>query len=440
MRLRLPILLLLLAACESEGPVTPPLAPSYTLPARAWAGGQLVIRSDSFSAVTAVPTVRIGTVDVTVQRQGDTAFVAAVPDSMAGARTVQLTWPARSVTAGSVVIDGVVAQTTIPFTYPGISNPGTAVGVGGTARVLALSGANKEAALIDLDAGSVTLLGPRMGPTGTWEPGPTTDPNVFLFTTSTSNQLERWRILPTTQKLETFAAQLPSQLPSLAEFRPGQMLAYSGSIPNWVTYSPAQPALPPNVYLKSEGNDRIALSPRGDRLVVNGNNVVDALDGVGDGTPLTATVAAIALPGRTVAFLIPGIRSSYNQAFSANGDELAVIASAVAPATGGRLAVVDADNGAVRHVRVLGDSSVTALAYDPTRPLLYLLLTRPNAPKQLVILERTMWKEVGRVTIECQSSCAEALVVPSSQQAVFVLERVLQNGPIRSTKVSLPPQ
>ena len=45
MRYQIPILLLLLAACQAEGPVTPPLLPSYTLPARAWAGGQLVILS-----------------------------------------------------------------------------------------------------------------------------------------------------------------------------------------------------------------------------------------------------------------------------------------------------------------------------------------------------------------------------------------------------------
>lgn len=435
MRYQLPIALLLLAACEAEGPVTPPLVPSYTLPARAWAGGQLLIRSDSFSATTAMPTVRIGTVDVLVQRQGDTAFVAAVPDSMAGARPVQLIWPARSVTAGSVVVDGVVAQTTIPFTYPGISNPGTVVGIGGTARAIALSGANKEAMLIDLDAGTVSPIGARMGGSSTWEPGPTADPEVFLFPTATRNQVERWRVAPSPQRLETFSVFLPSYMPSFAEYAPGEVLAQSGSAPQWATHSPERFFVPPTVTPRAEGNDRITLSPRGDRLISNGSGL-RVEDG---GTTVGVGAAVVGLPQRQVMFRIPGLRESLYQAFSRDGSELALLGAQ--DGVGRVLVVVDATDGAVRHTRLMADSLGWAVAYDPVRPLVYLLVAPSGARNRaaLLVLDRVGWRQVGRIAIDCSTKCSEAVIVPSSQNAVYVMGRGDFTA-IHSVRVSLPPQ
>lgn len=435
MRYQIPILLLLLAACQAEGPVTPPLLPSYTLPARAWAGGQLVIRSDSFSATTAMPTVRIGTVEVLVQRQGDTAFVASVPDSMAGPRPVQLTWPARSVTAGSVVIDGVVAETSIPFAYSTFSNVGTAVGLGGAARALVIGATNKSVALVDLEAGSVNFFGAQMMG-GTWEPGPTADPEVFLFTTATQNLVERWKVTPPDQKIETITIARPSNMPSFAEYRPGEVIAQSGRFPNWITHSPARFALPPSSMVLAEGNDRITLSPRGDRLIANGSGLSVEDTGVNVGTG----AAVVALPSREVVFRIPGMADSDLHAFSRDGSELALLGQR--GAEGRVLLVVDSDNGTVRHTRVMADSSAWAVAFDPVRPLLYLLVAPRSgqAHAAVLVIERSGWKQVGRIAVNCDGGCfPEAILLPSSQNAVYVMGRG-DYTKIHSVKVSLPPQ
>lgn len=437
MRYPIPIAFLLLAACEAEGPITPPLVPSYTLPARAWAGGQLVIRSDSFTATTAMPTVRIGTVDVLVQRQGDTAFVAAVPDSMAGARTVQLTWPARSVTAGSVVIDGVVAHTTIPFAYGTLSNVGTPVGIGGTARALVIGASNKAVALVDLDAGSVNFFGARMGPGNTWEPGATADPEVFLFTTATQNVVERWKVTPPDQKLETLTMFLPDQsMPAFVEYRPGALYAQNGKYPWWRLHSPYVFSLPPTLEVVAEGNDRITLSPRGDRLVANGSGLT-----VGPGFFGVRTIGAgvVALPSREVVFQVAGLRESYSQAFSRDGDELAL--------TGKRdgepqsLIVLDANDGRVKHTRFLADSFSRAIAYDPVRPYIYVMMAprSDQTTASFQVVERSTWKVLSTIALDCSHKCLETIILPSSQNAVYVMARG-DNTTIHSLKVSLPPQ
>ncbi|MDZ4390619.1 MAG: hypothetical protein U0974_12915 [Gemmatimonadales bacterium] len=423
--------LLMIAGCDGDGDplVTPapppPPPPTFTFAEQGWAGGPLAISSADFAADNTLPEIRIGGVVVPVSRSGDSVVIAVLPDTMAGPRQVTLVKGGETRVLGTVAVSGVTAVVdrsevisifTIGLPYP----------QDGAASMLTVVGG--KLTLIDYDAGTATTLPAEHGFNGSFEPGPTFDPDVWLTRADAGAPVEVWRLRPVPVKLDEISILgsdsrlvLGMPAPDTVVMVPTRTVFRYARQPggSWTQIT----AFP---FIKAEGSQRLLISPSRDRWVFGAPQTFESTFS-GPDEPIHFAVWR----GVTErAFILPDVVSSHQYVFSPNGDELALIGgvgSTFNSSTGPWwLIVVDPANGTERLRRQLGGRGV-GLAYDRTRPLLYVLtgeVSTADTVLTLEVIDRRNWQVVGRVRLpDNVSGITDMLVLPSSAGRVHVIGR-----------------
>lgn len=437
--------LLMVAGCDGDGDplVTPapPPQPTFTFAGQGWAGGPLAISSADFAADNTLPEIRIGGVVVPVSRSGDSVVIAVLPDTMAGPRQVTLVKGGETRVLGSVAVSGVTAvvdrseilsPASIGLPYP----------KAGAASMLTVVGG--KLTLIDYDAGTATTLPAEHGFNGSFEPGPTFDPDVWLTRADAGAPIEVWRLRPVPVKLDEISILgsdsrlvLGMPAPDTVVMVPTRTVFRYARQPggSWTQIT----AFP---FIKAEGSQRLLISPSRDRWVFGAPQTFESTFS-GPDEPIHFAVWR----GVTErAFILPDVVSSHQYAFSPNGDELALIGgvgSTFNSSTGPWwLIVVDPANGTERLRRQVAADFFSPLAYDRTRPLLYVLTTEvsPTDTKlTLEVFDRRDWQVVGRVRLPDATTKAEWIVLPSSDGRVHVIRRRPDNAGTRAYTIGPVP-
>lgn len=426
---------LVVVGCGSDGErlVAPPpvLPPTFTVASQSWAGGELEIRSAAFAGDTTLKEIRIGGVVVPVSRTSDSVMTVVVPDTMAGPREVTLVQEGEARVIGTVAVSGVTAVVQRSEVVSGNADLGVPYPQDGAASLMTVVGG--RVALLDYDAGTATTLPAEHG-IGSFNPGPTFDPDVWLTRKGSADPIEVWRLRPVPVKIDEIP---PLGIPGSSR----RVLAMPA--PDTIIMVPTRTLTRfirqpdgswigggglPNV--QAEDAAPMLISPARNRWLVGPSTLYqESFD-----QPAQPSHLAVWKGALERAFIIPDLQDAWRYAFSPSGDELAIIGQVPPDREQGErsLLVVDPEDGTERHRRQLVGSSFTTVAYDRTRPLLYVLVIEDNrtfgnnnavGAVTLEVIDRRDWQVVGKVRLP-ETPLTEWVVLPSNQGRVHLIQRL----------------
>lgn len=425
----------LVAACTSSDagdsdPAPPAVAVSHD---GAWAGSTITVRSTLFSA-DSTSSLWLGDSLMDVTRVDDTTLAMTIPSTFSGSYHLTAGSPAHKVDAGTLVVYGAVSFRTYPVTF--WDGEAQRWPLGPHAAVAGFT--DNAMTVVDLEAGTFSSFTPGRGELQLHEPGPTSIDSVFVTGSPTSDSVEVWKIgsVPT----EVSAASKPDNYAGvyydILMPEPGQWW--------WLASDWIRTPVTCTTIAGPEGFDR---SPDASRLVV----LADGTAGDVRDCPFVPVGATQVLDGAPVfdvasgqlAFTVPQIRNPTGDAFSSDGQLLAITGGDVPQgqvtyASPGHLTVVDAASGTVRADTLL-DRPAWSAAFDPARSLLYVLVSAKasgDAPTVLVLDPSTL-REEGEMhaTTTDGSCCAFSLLVMGSDSSLYAFA---ENGS-KAWRFALPP-
>lgn len=390
------VLALAAAACGPSPAVEEPPLHAPVLEARIWAGTTVTVRSPRIAKPGALPVVaESGVLDVA--HAGGDSVVVVIPKTAVGPMTLTLSDARRTVVA-KLDVAGFLGRTATPdighypFVWP----------EGGRASIIGGSGG----AVLRYEPGlgrlSTLLTGYTVSSTaGARTPGRTFDPALLLLQPIGRPDVEKWRLLPTPQVLDTLPFWVNRQIALLND----TLLLYATS--HQVRLHHARNAGPWSYLATYEDTHEIVISPRRDLATLRVN-------GSGTGPPVFDLVRG------DTAYHVRQLFRSYGARFSPNGDTLWMVGVTRGRATPldpypGLLLMMEAKTGRVLRSLELNDVQPFGFARDSHQPRLYIYaLPNPGTRRteELLVLDSRTLEEVGRVAVPAELGCGNNCLSP----------------------------
>lgn len=377
-----------LAACGGESAVVTPPPPSIAVSlvsTSLWAGAPVTIRLRNFHDAYGGATLRIGSSDVVLSRTNDTTLTGALPRSVPGGVTVPMvTLNGTDYPLASTVVGGLASITTF-------SDAAVAAGIAGNhdGRLTMLSEINgQRVGIYDLEAAARTVIPITPGSFQSY-PGPSSVDDEMVAVMRRGSSPDRWevalwqltgdpaqtRTYPVNNSGSASFANVVMRLSENVFLTAG---AHSYSV--W-RLSGASPSFEWSDLVRAESVNQAILSPRKDRATFTVNAI---LQGVPVFDAATGDIAY------DVAF-----RTAQGAAFSANGDVLAMT-GVDATTNRNRVRLLNATTGAVLREWETTDAPST-VAFDPNRPLMYLLMLPKTGTGYLQVIDRNTLATVAEM-------------------------------------------
>ncbi|MGH7584543.1 MAG: hypothetical protein ACREL5_15115 [Gemmatimonadales bacterium] len=420
------VVLALVGAGCSSGDSTAGPPPDITLSqSSAWAGSSVTVRSAIFAGDTA-PSVWFDTSAMAVTRVDDTTLRVAIPATFGGSYDVTARSAAQPIDVGQFVVYGAgpVQNYGVTFYYNPSRWPYAA-----HASVAAFT--STSLAALDLVTGAVSTF-PGMSPGAMHldNPGYTSLDSVFVVGSTSLDSVELWRIGAPPSRVAVAALPGPGVLYDALMPAPGAW---------WVFHQEYihTPAGCTTIY----GPDGFDHSPSGNRLVVLATGVAGfhtTCPYPGPNTVLDGTPVFDAATGQ-LAFTVPEIQNATGDAFSADGQLLALTGgnyplAGVDYPSPGRLTVVDASTGAVRFDTLL-DSPAWSVLFDDKRAAIYVLVTS-GSTRSVIVLDRSTMRVEGVMQAPDGAGDVGLLVMGSAEDST--LYALFRSGPAEGWRFALP--
>lgn len=416
----------LLGACGSSESAAPPFdGPVSASPSQLWASNTLTLRAADFAAGGDDIEVIIGGVATAATRVDDTTFSVTVPAELGGRPTLVVRWRDVERTLAPVVVYGfdrvLTGSVLLPWDLRVLP---------GTESVVMAGDLSNNLVLWNLVTGAEQLVPGAHGLDRSRGPGPTPDPSIFLLSPPNAPFVERWRLFPTAERLDTLPVAPARQVLQLS-----QNVVFSSTAHDYwmLTRSDASAPFVEIYRERGEETEGVFLSPRGDRAAIN-------IDGpVPNGVPVFDAATG------AVAWRVSSFRGITGTEFNADGATLLFVGPDSAhgladtrfPVQGFRVELRDATTGEVRAARAI-DRNLAGATFDPVADLVYVITSRPRVigttdigPGILVLRRSTLATvaelEVPASTTGCLNACYKAVVAVSAEPALYVVTEVEGN-------------
>lgn len=422
-RLALGVAFMLVACSSNDGPPPPPFdGPISASPAELWASNTLTLRAADFAVGGDDIAVTIGGLAAPATRADDTTFSATVPSELGGRATLVVRWRDVERTLAPLVVYGfdrvLTGSVLLPWDLRVLP---------GTEPVVMAGDLSNNLVLWNLVTGVEQLVPGVHGLDRSRGPGPTPDPNIYLLSPPNAPFVERWRLFPTAERLDTLPVIPGRQVMQLSE-----NVVFRSTSHQFAILTRPDPSSPFTVALFEGGEETesVFLSPRGDRAAI-------AIDG-----PVPLDVPVFDAATGSVAWRASSFSGVTGAEFSADGATLLFVGPDSAhgladtrfPVEGFRVELRDATTGEVRAARAI-DRNLAGATFDPIADLVYVITTRPRVigtrdigPGVLVLrrstLETVAELEVPANATACLNFCYKAVAAVSTEPALYVVTEV----------------
>ncbi len=401
-----------LAACADDPiapqpPPPPPIdAPLRLVETEFWAGNPVTLVSAAFARPDSV-VVEVGDQVLTPERLNDSTIRVVLPNQAGSVAPVVVIGATRR-PMPSITVHGRVGLIELGFRF----EDGVLVGPNDASTPGAFGVARQQGKLwftmVDLATGDTRFddyLTPPISGSAIRPPGPTRQPNEFVFFTQ-DGTAETWRLTNGAPVL----VQRHEEAPLPGANYSYRQLTYLGDVGWWRLEKNIIVAFPGPGY-QGDG----AQIPRVD----------DAFGLVMDPTGSRAIPVGGYTSGRTmvlnattggVAYFVEGVGIAHGAAFTADGVRLAVVGGANPIAASGGIAVLDAATGNADWETPLTVSS-RGVAWDQSRGRVYAAGVEPGTDAMVVAV---LDAADGRVLATLRTGDAEVKCHPNSSMAMAV--------------------
>jgi hypothetical protein len=264
-------------------------------------------------------------------------------------------------------------------------------------------------------------------------PGPTADPDIWLFRSALNGQLERWRLSPTPTFLESLPWVGSGAGRTYAELGAGRLLAFEDD--HGAVLHREGDSYTPQFEFLLHGFKRVSISPRGDRAAITGNTGLLQWEGT---NPVRA-IPVFAMPSGMVAFGVLDLNAISVVAFSPSGDTLA-LAGGFLWHTANELRLVDATTG-FRIGGLTPGGAIRGVTYDTQRALLYVATVGGGTLGLTVrVYSTATLAKVGEMRTSCRFGCQrDILLVSGGDNLLHSVELGVEQGGIGVVTYLLPP-
>ena len=386
--LRPAVLLILVAACSDA--TTPSTPPQVTLTANTvWSGGQVVVRSQAFATLSALPVITIGGTMVPVKRMNDSTLAATAPIAT-GSLPVTVQFATTNVSAGAVTLMGFAGEVTGPY----MSGRAAQVNPGSGSSPIVFASGDSGGVLVDLVANTVvgTVPDSVTSPDCAMSPGASYRGAGFFTLQGrkggTCQYAMSWRVYPSLVIADS-SSPISNGLQWYVMAEVGPKHWFENNNNHTDAYDCSGASCSVKSWIEGSGPNGVMIDSTDQRFTWTGQDL--------HGAVLSAASfdTVLALPPNT---------SMHGSAFSSGGDTLFFHGGlAVSPYTEFIGAVRSSDGAVVRNLNAdsLGfghaSSAYGDVAVDPVNPWLYVLVSfgAPTNNYGLVVLDRGTWTTVG---------------------------------------------
>lgn len=406
-------------ACTESPPLAgsqpPPPVVRLATPA-VWPGGPIVMHLTRFPESPVEAGVRLWSVTYPMHQVDDTTWVAVVPPTIrpgwvdATVMAADTAWDAGIVRIAGAA-DRRVHPTGAPFSQL------VPYSIGENAKLMVPT--DSDLVFLDLETGSA-ITDPRLRSTAAGGPAPTNDPLVWILQPDRGGPLERWRIWPVLDRLDTLPRFGIDRFSAYALFD-FEVIAGIPDDRGWVRELRHDGSHRDLFGLVADGPVKIRISPDGSLATMVGSRVT--VEGSsGTGAPL------FHLDLRDVTHPLPDMPWLADAAFATYGDFLAVTGpDAAGHAT--RLRVIGR-YGPAAALDTTYAAPIRGIAFDPDWTMLYVATGSDSTTLDLVVYQWTgSYTRIGDMRMACEPTCGDRmLVVPSITGNVFVVEPDASGG------------
>lgn len=265
-------------------------------------------------------------------------------------------------------------------------------------------------------------------------PGPTYDPDAWIFRRHSIAPLERWNLYPpySMRLIDTVPDIGRPTVDTYALLSRDAAVAFVGDS-GWLVRRNGTGGLDTSATFRLEGRKRVVFSPGGDRaLLVSGAGEIRSPSPIG-GLPM------FNLPDGGIAWITTELRTITAAAFTLTGDTVVVAGNRFGGTDARTLYFLSADDGTVLGSMELGDP-IRAIVVDRDRPYVH-VLTRTDAPRHEVrVFHTDGFSLVGHMSGRCLLECPSGLTMIADRvEGVVVIEQAPGVEGIVSWAYSLPP-
>lgn len=356
-------------------------------------------------------------------RVDDTTFNVTVPSEVGGRATLVVRWREVERTLAPVVVHG------FDRVLPGnVLLPWDLRVIPGAEPVVLGADLFGNLVLLNVATGAERLVAGAHGLEQSRGAGPTPDPDVFLLSPPNAQFVERWRLFPTAERLDSLPVTPARQVMQLSQHAVFRSLAHSFQI---LTRPDPSTSFTQALFEGGEETEGVYLSPRGDRAAI-------AIDG-----PVPLNVPVFDAATGSVAWRASSFRGVTGVEFTTDGATLLFVGPDSAhgladtrfPVQGFRVELRDASTGEVGVARAI-DRNLAGATFDPIADLIYVITTRPRVigttdigPGILVLrrntLETVAELEVPANATGCLNGCYKAVAAVSAEPALYVVTELV---------------
>jgi len=410
-------------------PETPPVA-VFTSPS-AWAGGTFRVRVDGVEAPPPLLELRLGSLRLDLISQGDSTYLGRLaPTAPAGWEEGHVTLEGSEVTLPTLRVLNVRDTRNYPLTTTRRAT--TRFSIGQNAKLMVPT--PDRLVFLDLDVESM-VSDERLQSTAPGGPAPTADPLVWVLQPTVDGPLERWRIWPSLDRLDTLPRFGHGHFEAFALLDFEFFLGVTDARRGWVRELRHDATYRDRITLDVIGPQRVVVAPNGGRAILVGYQ--PGYQRAGQSAVLGVPVLEPATG--EVAFTIRNLPNIVAADFARYGQHLAVAGdSATGPAR--TLRVMDGYGGNL-WLDTTYVAPIRGLGFDEYRPLLYVVTGDTPATIDVVVYKQhSGWfEQVGLMSAPCVTGCdGGMLVVSSVLENMYVVGFDSTTGRLTATKFWTP--
>ncbi len=424
---RIAPLALTLLACADPGTTPTPDAVATALPTLSleggsahWAGAPFTVRMRGTGARPLdARLVLSNQVEVSMVYLDDSTLVGDFPPTTRGiVHTPRVTYLGSDTLLAPITIHGPTAHASVWWNFPPgyLHSPAYPVGSG---RLL-IAATDWYATYLpwnEFNGAARATVPERPIPHQMLAPGPTPDPDTWLFRSTPGGPLERWSLRPAPRLLETLPFTGSGSAQSYAALGSDRLVAFNATAGQVLRRNGN--GYVPERTLFLEHVTRTLVSPSGDRVAIVGSRgVVSGPDPNGSNE-----IPVLRAPEGDPAFTLEAAVVA-SAGFSPDGALLALAEGSAVHLIGGTT-IRDAVSGTVVRHLASDMGPVRGVAFDPARPIIYQLTLIPGGPDfHLQAWSTDSWALLGRMRGRCHHGCVgEMQIVADSGNTVFTVEQ-----------------